>query len=89
MGLDHHKKSSDPMKSSSEGQPELHKSSSVMIARIAGILCVAGGFILGIQGLEQPDSPLLPTALGMIVAGLVAQVFALGRSWYLYSQRNI
>jgi len=60
-----------------------------MIARIVGVLCVAGGFILGIHGLDQADSPLLPTALGMIVAGLVAQVFALARSWYLYSQRNI
>ena len=59
-----------------------------MVARIVGILCVAGGFILGIQGLEQPDSLLLPTALGLIVAGLVAQVFALVRSWYLYSQRS-
>jgi len=60
-----------------------------MIARIVGILCVAGGFVLGIQGLDQPDSPLLPTALGLIVSGLAAQVFALARSWYLYSQRNI
>jgi len=76
------------MKTPSE-VPESHKSGSVMIARIVGILCVAGGFILGIQGLEQPDSPLLPTALGMIIAGLVAQIFALARSWYLYSQRNI
>lgn len=68
--------------------PESHKSGSVMIARLVGILSVAGGFILGIQGLEEPESSLLPTALGMIVAGLVAQVFALGRSWYLYSQRS-
>lgn len=66
-----------------------HKSRSVMIARIVGIMCVAGGFIFGIEGLNQPDSPLLPTALGLIVAGLVAQVFALTRSWYLYSQRNV
>ena len=59
-----------------------------MIARIVGIMCVAGGFILGVQGLDQPDSRLLPTALGMIVAGVAAQVFALIRSWYLYSQRS-
>ncbi len=69
--------------------PESQKNSSVMIARIVGIVCVAGGFIVGIQGLEQPDSLFLPTALGMIVAGLIAQVFALGRSWYLYSQRKM
>ena len=59
-----------------------------MIARIVGILCVAGGFILGIHGLDQPDSPMLPTALGMIVAGLVAQVFALVRSWYVYAHKS-
>lgn len=65
-----------------------HKSRSVMIARVVGIVCVAGGFIVGIQGLGQPDSLLLPTALGMIVAGLIAQVFALFRSWYVYAQRK-
>ena len=65
------------------------KSRSVMIARIVGILCVAGGFMLGIQALDHPDSPMLPTALGMIVAGMLAQVFALARSWYLHSQRGV
>lgn len=68
--------------------PASHQSGSVMFARIVGILCVAGGFILGIHGLDQPDSPMLSTALGMIVTGVVAQVFALTRSWYLYSQRK-
>lgn len=63
-------------------------SESVMIARVVGILCVAGGFVLGIQGLEEPDSPLLSTALGLIVAGVVAQVFALLRSWYVYAKRK-
>ena len=87
MPTEYSKLSLDPIKPSPE-VPESHKSGSVMIARILGILCVAGGFILGIQGLDQPDSPLLPAALGMIVAGLVAQVFALARSWYLYSQRS-
>ena len=67
---------------------ESPKYRSVMVARIVGILCVAGGFVLGIQGLDNPDSPMLPTALGMIVAGLFAQVFALVRSWYVYSQRS-
>lgn len=59
-----------------------------MIARVVGILLVAGGFVLGIQGLEQPDTPLLPTALGLIAAGLLAQVFALVRSWYLLMNRT-
>ncbi len=65
-----------------------HQSREVMIARFVGIVCVAGGFMVGIQGLDQPDSRLLPTALGLLVAGVVAQVFALARSWYLYSQRS-
>jgi drug/metabolite transporter (DMT)-like permease len=88
MPTEYPKRSTDPIRPSLK-VVESPKSGSVMIARIVGILCVAGGFILGIQGLEQPDSPLLPTALGMIIAGLVAQIFALARSWYLYSQRNI
>ena len=83
---------SDPERSSNPNKPspeviESHKSGPVVIARIVGILCVAGGFILGIQGLDNPDSLMLPTALGMIVAGLFAQVFALVRSWYVHSQR--
>ncbi len=74
--------------STSSEKPVLHKSREVMIARFVGIVCVAGGFMVGIQGLDQPNSRLLPTALGMLVAGVVAQVFALVRSWYLYSQRS-
>ena len=76
-----------PIKPSSQVFESL-KSGSVMIARIIGILFVAGGFVLGIQGLDNPDSPMLPTALGMIVVGLFAQVFALVRTWYVYSQRS-
>jgi len=87
MRTEFHKRSPDPIKPSPE-VVESPKSGSVMIARIVGILCVAGGFVLGIQGLENPDSLMLPTALGMIVAGLFAQVFALVRSWYVYSQRS-
>ena len=68
--------------------PHTGKRTSVVIARVVGILCVAGGFILGIQGLETPNSPWLPTALGLITAGLVAQVFALVRSWYLLMNRT-
>ena len=62
------------------------KRGTVMIARVVGILCVAAGFILGIHGLDHPGSPMLPTALGMIVTGLVAQVFALVRACYVGSQ---
>jgi hypothetical protein len=62
------------------------KRGTVMIARVVGILCVAAGFILGIHGLDHPGSLMLPTALGMIVTGLVAQVFALVRACYVGSQ---
>lgn len=62
------------------------KRGSVMIARVVGILCVAGGFILGIHGLDHPGSSMLPTALGMIVTGLVAQVFALVKACFVSSQ---
>jgi hypothetical protein len=84
MSSEYPKSSSDP-KPSFGDVPESSKSSAVMIARIVGILCVAGGFVLGLQGLDTPDSPLLPTALGLIVAGMLAQVFALLRAWYLSS----
>ena len=82
----------EPVKkpSSSEKAPpdsgSTGKRGSVMIARVVGILCVAGGFMLGIQGLDHPGSPMLSTALGMIVTGLVAQVFALVKACYLGSQ---
>ena len=62
------------------------KRSSVMMARVVGILCVAAGFILGIHGLDHPGSSMLPTALGMIATGLAAQVFALVKACYLGSQ---
>ncbi len=61
---------------------------SIVIARVVGILCVAGGFILGIQGLDQPDTPLLPTALGLIVAGVIAQLVALVKSFSVKSEKN-
>jgi quinol-cytochrome oxidoreductase complex cytochrome b subunit len=82
----------EPVKfpSSSEKSPPVSRStgkmSSVMIARVIGILCVAVGFMLGIHGLEHPGSPMLPTALGMIVTGLVAQVFALVKACFVNSQ---
>ena len=87
MSTEPHDPPSD-LKKTDQNLTESSKWESVMIARVVGILCVAGGFVLGIQGLEEPDSPLLPTALGLIVAGVVAQVFALLRSWYVYAKRK-
>ncbi len=52
----------------------------IVIARSVGILCIAGGFILGMQGLDQPASVWMPVALGLIVTGLMAQVYALVRA---------
>ena len=49
----------------------------IWIARTVGIVAIASGFILGTQGLDEPDSILLPTALGLIITGLLAQCYAL------------
>ncbi len=53
---------------------------AIWIARVVGILAIATGFVLGIEGLHQPDSIWLTVALGCIVAGLCAQVFAFYRT---------
>jgi len=59
----------------------------IVIARSLGILCIAGGFIMGMHGLDHPDSLWMPTALGLIVTGLMAQIFALVRS-LTYASRD-
>jgi len=48
-----------------------------IIARSVGIVAIAGGFILGMYGLDDPASPWLQTALGLLVTGLLAQGYAL------------
>ena len=48
-----------------------------MVARGAGIVCIALGFVLGIEGLNDPDSFWIRTSLGLIVTGLLAQTYAL------------
>lgn len=47
------------------------------LPRTVGIICIALGFVLGMQGLDDPDSIWLPTALGLIVTGLLAQGYVL------------
>lgn len=47
------------------------------IARSVGIVSIALGFVLGLYGLEHPDTIWLRTALGLIVTGLLAQGYAL------------
>jgi hypothetical protein len=50
---------------------------SATIARIVGVVAIALGFVLGMQGLDQPDSGWLGTGQGLIVTGLLAQGYAL------------
>ena len=50
---------------------------NAMIARSFGILAVALGFVLGMYGLDDPTSPWLQTALGLLVTGMIAQGYAL------------
>ena len=38
----------------------------IVIARSVGILCIAAGFIMGMQGLDHPDSLWMPTALVLL-----------------------
>jgi quinol-cytochrome oxidoreductase complex cytochrome b subunit len=53
---------------------------NIWIARVIGIIAIASGFVLGIEGLNQPDSIWLPTALGLILTGLCAQGYAFYRT---------
>ena len=55
----------------------LLRSPRAMVARGVGIVCIALGFVLGIEGLNDPDSFWIRTSLGLIVTGLLAQAYAL------------
>ncbi len=50
---------------------------NALIARGTGIVFIAVGFMLGIYGLEYPDTVWLQTALGLLVTGRVAQGYAM------------
>jgi len=50
---------------------------NALIARGMGIVCIAVGFMLGIYGLEYPDTVWLRTALGLLVTGMMAQGYAM------------
>ncbi|MGH7205151.1 MAG: hypothetical protein ACREI2_02955 [Nitrospiraceae bacterium] len=58
------------------------------IARPVGIVSIALGFVMGMHGLEHPDSIWLPTALGLIVTGLLAQGYALYSSLRRWREKN-
>ena len=50
---------------------------NAMVARFAGIVAIALGFILGIYGLDEQGSQWLQTALALLVTGMLAQGYAL------------
>lgn len=50
---------------------------SAAIARSVGVVAIALGFVLGMQGLDEPHSGWLNTAQALIVTGLLAQGYAL------------
>ncbi|MHC9062110.1 hypothetical protein ACYX34_05375 [Nitrospira sp. CMX1] len=50
---------------------------SVIVARSVGIVAIALGFVIGMYGLDHPESHWLQTALGLLVTGMIAQGYAL------------
>lgn len=50
---------------------------SAFIARSVGIVAIASGFVMGMYGLDYPDSAWFPTSLGLIATGMLAQGYAL------------
>ena len=48
-----------------------------VIARSAGIIAIALGFVVGMYGLDHPESTGLNTALGLLTTGMLAQGYAL------------
>jgi len=54
-----------------------HYNQNAVIARSVGIVSIALGFVIGMYGLDHPESIGLNTALGLIATGLLAQGYAL------------
>ncbi len=50
---------------------------NAIVARSVGIVAIALGFVIGMYGLDHPESHWLQTALGMLVTGMIAQGYAL------------
>lgn len=61
---------------------------NAIIARTIGIVAIALGFVLGMYGLDYPESHWLQTALGLLVTGMVAQGYALYCSIKVMQNRN-
>ncbi|WHZ23910.1 MAG: hypothetical protein OJF47_003022 [Nitrospira sp.] len=50
---------------------------NALIARGMGIVFIAVGFMLGIDGLDHPNTWRLRTALGLLLTGMMAQGYAM------------
>jgi hypothetical protein len=50
---------------------------NAMVARFAGIVAIALGFVLGMYGLDAQGAQWLQTALALLVTGMLAQGYAL------------
>lgn len=50
---------------------------SAFIARSVGIVAIASGFVMGMYALDDPGTGWLPTSLGLIATGMLAQGYAL------------
>ncbi len=61
---------------------------NAFIGRTVGIVCIALGFVIGIYGLEHPDTAGLNTALGLIATGMMAQGYALYCSLQRMREQN-
>lgn len=62
---------------SEQGAPSTNWRMNAMIARAVGIVAIALGFVCGMHGLDHPGTSWLPTALGLLVTGMLAQGYAL------------
>ena len=65
-----------------------HYKQRAVIGRSVGIVSIALGFVIGMYGLEHPDSIGLNTALGLIATGLLAQGYALYCTLRLVREQN-
>lgn len=61
---------------------------NTMIARSIGIVAIALGFVLGLHGLDHPETHWLQTALGLLVTSMMAQGYALYCSIKVMRSRN-
>lgn len=61
---------------------------NAVVARSVGIVSIALGFVIGMYGLDYPESHWLNTALALLVTGMLAQGYALYCSIKRTRQQN-